>query len=590
MLTIQYNSTFFVFFAACIVAIFFGLLCLLPNIAQRFDPHADFQGIEMMGTDQEFYYGARAIEIEDGYWSAANVYVASPKNQPYLQPALPEWTIVMVGKLFGLTALSSFILSKFFLGFSFFIAFFGFAYSVTHRAWISLASVTIVIFMNAWLNAPWDFFSFLESGIISLDFLRFSRPINPQWSSLFFFLGLWLLSSWMQRPSCQKIVALGLCLSVLLYSYVYAWTYLGVAIGLLCVYLFAIHKRRQSLSLLLVFAIFLFLGLPYLSNVWDLIHHPWYASTAMRQGLFHGRDLVFGSYLIVFMVTTPLSRRYFPATWPLFPCLALAGFIAFNQQIITGTMLVYHHYQWYFLQPLAAFFFLSLIFILAQHITKRYAFIQKYGVILVIIIAMITGTVQQVQAYQFHNEEWRTYQSFSTIFQFLNKAGSVDDVVFASRKSGILRDLIPIYTSLNVYTAGNANNFLTSSLRARETLFFDLWLEGLEPEDAEKRFSTDLRVVISERLYGIFYREITGNYAAIPDQELIDLASEYQIYSSLPLSEKIQKYPIDILVQTSEDVTTVAWSQFLSCTTEVFAAEGYTVRLMIPQGDVGTCL
>ncbi len=558
---------------ALLIATFFGAACVLPNILQRFDD--SFDGIVIMGTDQEFYYGGRVVSVEQGDWPVANQYYSEPKDQPYLQPAVPEATIYWIGRLFGLNALTSFTVSKFFFGVLLTIVMIGAWTSITKKPWLSIVAVCTLLFANAALNAPWDILKFLETGIFSSDFLRFARPINPQWSATWFFLALWILASWIKQRATWKASLIGICMAVMLYSYVYAWSYLAATLGLLFLWYFWKREWMRISDIGIIFAWFFLLGIPYLINMWELAHHPLYAETAARQGLIHKRFAVFGAYAVAFIVASLPTRKMLPATWPLVPALAIAGLIALNQQLITGTAIVFQHYHWYFIQPLAALLILTLIFFGISRFTTR-----NVQVLLGIILCIGTigfGYMQQMHAYNASEAEWDAYQIYAPVFEELSSIGTKGQVVFISKENAHARDLITVYTPLSAYMAGNANGYLTPTTRARDAMFFELWLEDLSLAEATERFPTDLRAFVSSRLYSIYYREFAGGYENIPDDIIDQQIEAYEEYLQLSTEEKLALYPLDFIIRTAKDIDTANWQTLKSHGKEIYNQNGISI-------------
>jgi len=151
-------------------------------------------------------------------------------------------------------------------------------------------------------------------------------------------------------------------------------------------------------------------------------------------------------------------------------------------------------------------------------------------------------------------------------------------------------NLVPVFTSADVYTSTNANLGLVPIERARFTYFFDLWLQGVTPKDTEEEFLTTRRFDLSSRLHAIYYREAAGDFRSIPEEEVRENIFLYRAFMNMPLAQKLTTYPVRAVVTTPNDPENSQWSLLLSCTKESFAAQGYTVRLMIPQGEVGSCL
>jgi hypothetical protein len=295
----------------------------------------------------------------------------------------------------------------------------------------------------------------------------------------------------------------------------------------------------------------------------------------MRQGFVYKREMVLGAWSIVFLLLAFCSKRIWPETWPLLPVLAIGAIIALNQQLVTGMFLVPHHYHWYFIQPLASIVFLIFIFSLSRFFSAR---LRTISSALLLIFVVGFGFLQQLRIYNGHADIWGQRQRFAPVFSSLSSVSQRGEVLYASQHGALFRDLIAVYTPWNVYTAGNANNFLTSGERAEHSFFFDLWLDDFTPDDAEKHFPSDLRSLVSERMYGIFYRESLGQYTAIPDDIVQRYAHDYREYYNLSLTEKIGLHPLHSIIFTPSDVRTAGWNELFSASVPMFETDGYFMR------------
>jgi hypothetical protein len=101
-------------------------------------------------------------------------------------------------------------------------------------------------------------------------------------------------------------------------------------------------------------------------------------------------------------------------------------------------------------------------------------------------------------------------------------------------------------------------------VRAREVYFFDLWLQGVSAKNAEKELMTNRRAELSSALYGIYYRELLGQYDAIPDAVVREHAQAYAEYLELSTEAKLSRYPLDLIVTTPNDPMTTEWKLLLS--------------------------
>ncbi len=561
---------------------------MLPSLLQRTENRYPYQGIHILGPDAEVYYAARVREVYDGFPAVGNAFFSAPKDQPAMQPPLPELTIAYGGMALGLSALHAFLLSKIILAIAVFIMFVVLVWIVTDRPWVSLLATVVALEAGALLAAPWDLPLFLHPSSSALEFLRFSRAINPQWTVTFFLINLSLLALWVKSSRRVFLYAAALCSFTLIYSYVYAWTYFFAIAGVLSLWFLSRRQWSKVIDLLIFWLIIFAVFVPYLLHLSVLTQHPWYSETSMRLGMVlrHG-PAIFSVWNAVFIGLALASRPLWPRTWPLLPATAIAGFIAFNQQLLTGHAIVPHHYNWYFIQPLASIFACALVLSIIP--MQRFSVHLKttFGVMLIMVCTMISS-IQQWVGYNGIADFWGIQQPAAPVIKAVSTHIHTGQSVYSQDSS--LLNLVPIYSSADVYYTNNANLFLTPDERSRFGYFLDLWLQGVTPEEAARDFFGDKRFMLSSRLHAIYYREAVGDYAKIPPDEILKNIDLYRDFYALSLQEKLSRYPIHAVITTPHDPQNPVWSRFLACSTEFFTSNGYALRMMIPAGSEKSCL
>lgn len=574
--------------AAFFFAVLLAGLVLLPSVLQRGDVRYPYQGIPMFGPDGEVFYAARVREIYDGYPGLGNPFYSDPKDIPALQPPLPEFTIASAGRLLGVDAVTAFFLAKAALSIGCFLAFAAFLFSVTGRPWISVLTTVSILMGGALLAAPWDLSHFLQPSQHQFDFLRFARAVNPQWSGFWFFAGLFAAAEWIGRRKRMPIIAAAICAIVLVYSYVYAWTYLLVIFGLLTLWHAAGKRWRYLADASLFWVVVTAASMPYAIHLFVVTRHPWYPESSERLGMVlrHGPP-VLGVWLGILLGLAFASRRIWPRTWPLLPALGLGAVIALNQHLVTGHYIVPHHYHWYFIQPIAS----ALAVAMVLSLLPRRFLSSRVGVYAAFVLAaacVAIGGIQQWRAYEDRSEYWGMQQPAGDALRYVDRELRSGQSVYTQDTE--IANLIPILSSADVFYALNAILSLAPTERARFQYFFDLWLQGVTPEQAAREFPTTRRWTLSSRIHSIYYREAAGDYANIPDDDVEENIALFRQFYALSLRDKLTRYPITAVVTSPDDPKNSIWSAFLSCSREVFVANSYAVRLVIQPGYPGSCL
>ncbi len=566
-----------------VLSLLFGCVCVLPALWMRLDLGPDFQGIEMQATDAEFHYAARVREIQDGFLTASNVYYAGGKQQPYLQPPLPEWMITVLAWPFRLDAPRALLLSQFLFGVGVFVALLGCLFAMTRRYWWSLIGVSILLFAGFLFSGPLLPLQLLNGTATSLEFLPFSRPVNPQWSGILFFGSLWGFVTWMRSSARLPLVLASVLLAASFYSYIYVWSFLGVLYAL--VGIVSVWQRRVDRVRPLFWAAIgvTVAALPYVWNVWMASQHPAYAETALRLGLVERHTPVVGTLLIIGIVVAWGGwYRWRETRWAVVALIG-AAFIVQNQQILTGKSIVVSHYHWYFIKPMVC----ALAFVLvgswvwdrwgSAWVTARVARLLGATAVLTMIVSL--GVLYQWRSFQAALPFWSAQQEAAGTLHRLREITHPGEVVYAR---GFIRDLVSIYTAADTYWATNAYAYLSTDLRARDAYFFDLWVDGVDAAEAERAFATDRRAELSSRIHAIAYREATGSYAAIGDAEVQKHGRAYRDFLELTTTQKLERYPLHLLVIRQDDARSPAWQELYAHSLPVVQDAFYEIRSIAP--------
>ncbi len=531
------------------ISLAFGFLCIAPSFIFSLDPAVGFRGVILEGTDAEYHYAARVREVQDGFWFTSNVYYGDHKDQPYLQPPVPEWAVALLAKLFHLGAANAIRFSQFIFGALVIFVMMGCFSEISGRRRWSIFAVSIFLLTGIPFLSWYTFYHILFGGQGMLEFLPFSRPINPQWSGLLFYGALWASTRWYRTGSRMALAwaAIGMALSF--YSYIYIWTLYLSFMGLLGAYSLFCKEYRRVKDLTIFFLALFLAAFPYVLNAIRASRNPWYQETVMRLGLVHGRTPVVGSIVLILLILPWLFWGRLGKNRVGVASLAWASLIVLNQQLVTGVSVVPAHYHWYFIKPITGIL-CTILFgsWVGDLIWKNNSSLYRWRfplATIVVLVAFFWGGMYQYRSYQFARIFWTDQQKAAGVLQRMNQERGKRIIVYAD---GFLRDLIPIYTSADVYTATNAFSYFSSDDRARAAYFFDLWLQGISAEEAAQTLPTARRAELSSHLHAIYYHAATGANQNIPDQEVGEAVQVYARFLRLPLSEKLHLYPLTDLV------------------------------------------
>jgi len=539
---------------AVVMAVLAGLILALPQFYFRF--HESYQGIDMPLTGAETFYQGRIQEVRDGYPSMGNVWFLEYKDRSYIQPALGEIITSDLGKIFGLDMNNTILLSRIVFPALIFLAIYAFVYLLIKKKYVALLASAGILLADNVFTRPF-ILNLLKWEITEYQALGYARPINPQISSLLFFAFLVFFWLFLQTDT-SKIkkwtfgILSGLFWGMSFYVYFYTWSLILVFLGILGLFFLFKKEWLDLRKIFFVVAVALIVAGPYILNTFQSMQYLEYTESSQRLGLVDGRqplpiNLV-AATLIVFLIFFPrtLKKAYlFGAT------LFVSLLVVLNQQIITGKVLIGDHYHWYYSKPLAFIFMTIILFFLLEKIISSQ--ILKKIIIGVIIAAFIlngftTDAINyfyRLQNYSVDSDSIVGQQRYGPILDWLNANAQKDSVVLANSELSIL---ISVYTPLNLALDPKwANQYLVPQRELLERLFLNYRLIGVSAQDATEVFFRE-KSWISMMIFSEYYRQTLGEWDQIPEEVILSLAKEYQVFSGYPIEKLFQKFKIKYAV------------------------------------------
>lgn len=533
--------------ALCVAAIAAATVAF-PQVYFRVD-HADdgvYQGVELLPDNP---WSPRVREIMDGH-GFGSIYYKDGKDDPYLFQPLGSMTVAYIGKAFGLEINNTLLLSRSLLAGAAFLLIYAFAFLLARDRLVALAGASALLFADAAMS--YSGMKQILSGISPSSFLNIGQPANPAmiYIPLFAFLAaFWLFY---RKRQYRWGVASAILLGLNFYIYFYSWTYL-YAFGGLLAFLFLLRGNwREAVRIGSVFAGALLVAIPYGINLYRASQYATFAEVSVRMGIVQTHAPLFVG------LTVLIALGFFLALFPredaekrlFWFALLLAPFVTLNQQILTGKEMQAAHYHWYFHKPIAVLFLIvTAFYLLGRFQSGRY---RRAFAALLIAGSIAVGAFIQYASYFRGGEDGGAMaisrQRYGPVLSWLNQNAVRDEVVLANDP---VSHHVAIYTPLNVayHRAGYASLSATRE-RLLDTLFIFYRIRGVG-DDAEQVFFKE-REFISWNLYGLYYRQLSGSYEAIPDGELRDIASRYRATLATPASKwlkgKLADYSVNYVV------------------------------------------
>lgn len=525
------------------LGIVFGVLSLLPTVC--FYVGVSYRGIEMMPYDAELHYAARVREVVDGYPSVGNLFLPN-KSLPYAQPALPEIVAASVGRLMGLDAARSLLVFDGVWATAVFIMLvllFEEMVSDRRAALMGVVFVTFAGFLPG--NSAWVISLFHGVVLPVQEGLPFARAVNPGWSVFWASLAMWAMVRWLKRQDRRMLWLIAGSFCILMYSYLYAWTVVGV-LTVLTGWLSRRFLKNISFKQWAGLALFSVTALcPYLINLWQLTHHPLYSALAIRLGLVTTHRPALSITALVMLVTLLLFRQRIEALWAYLFALVITWGIVINQQVITGHFLQVGHYDWYFIKPfsLATVVALFSAWVYSRPwLIARSKLIKASG-ILFITGCVLLGTLYQLSTYRTQAPGWMNEQKGISVIQFFQHQGRPGEVIFAPTT---LSDELAIYTDKNLYISSNHVAYLISTRELAERYFFEHWVsdEYWKLDWSSRQF----RCEFGARLYTLYFTHVRGSCDAFTEAEKQEWSQAFIEFSALSLEQKLALHDLNYLV------------------------------------------
>ena len=194
------------------------------------------------------------------------------------------------------------------------------------------------------------------------------------------------------------------------------------------------------------------------------------------------------------------------ANTPFIAAIIAAGWIAVNQQLITGRVVQYGHYFWYFISPLSI---IIAAYLLWRILPPRLARVLP---ILIIGLGFFNIAGQQYRAFQADLPAKLHEQVYAPVIDALNTRPKGVVLSGAGFESDTL--LIPIYTDNDLYWSPAATTHQFSMDQFKEGLLLHLYLN----RDARKNPAGYLRKALASHTqneYTYMYKEIEGFYSGL---------------------------------------------------------------------------
>lgn len=436
--------------AVLLLGVFVGLMSVGPNVIFSLQP--GYQGIPMLGIPDEIYYLARINAASIGcYWNC-NPFMPEARPPAFSDASLSEPILAVPEIIFPIDAGQLDVFYEFFFPLVLTILFYSVLYRLTKDRLIS-------IFGSCVIMCGFDFFgvSFIDLAdplrlffgknnvdfYITSSFLTYSRPVNPQLSSVLFLLYCHVLLSYYQTKRRIWLVLMTILSAFSWYIYLYLSTFVTMVNG--CVVAVSLLRRNMREAAVNLFALIasIMLALPSILNLFASMHSGPTASSIYISHTHAPAYNVPGVLIVISfaaLVAAYALRHAKTAEFYFIVTLAAASVLIVEQHVVTGIENETFHYEWYYNTPIAVFAVCFFVAIFLQNTFRR-----TTGIVVALALCWLFLDVGSDQYVSYIH--WYPYtMSLQKYVPALEKISDGPRGALYMSESSDMLQLVPIYT------------------------------------------------------------------------------------------------------------------------------------------------
>jgi len=532
-----------------VLAFLTGALTVAPALLARMSIGEEYQGLPFIFHDNEDYYLANMKEISEGYLTASSPHFYENKDAPVIVPPVGEYLYVLLSKISGISLPDTLVLTKFLFPAILFILIYLFFNLVTRNANASLIVASLATIGYDLVDYRYLFkiiFGDVHNTVLSV----WTRPVNPITGALFLFAFLSLLWLTIEKKKWRYSIPAGVILGL---SVGYFFTLaLALTITACLVVICFIRKQKEDIKHLL--GILLVAGLIDISYWLGIIKSIFGEGgdfLATRNGMLFTHQPILNLFLatttLFFLISTLMNTRRLQSiseqsdsAWWFLVAILSAGFIVYNQQIITGRAIWPYHFVQYTI-PLC---FAVIIFTWTRFWQSR---MPRLGRILAggIILSIISYGIFSATTFRYKLNDFRKHQTYVPVFNWINQNTEQECVILVYGQSWRMIQLIPGFTHCNVYST-TATNYGTPYERAVHNFLINMRLDGVLALDARKYLEDHKHDLL---IY--FYNdwsELHGPKPFNPEPIIDKLTVAYQSFAKQDIRSLLELYRLDYII------------------------------------------
>ena len=527
-----------------------------------------YQGVPFLYQDSEWAYLTRIHDVLDGHPTLGSPAFYEYKNVPAPLPPMGEYLYVGLKFIIFLPINTVVVLSKFFLPFLLFTAVYAAAYLLAegaiYRRLTGLFVASLVVLGIAFAT-PGYALELFKVGSSTLELSIWSRLVNPITGAILLFAFISALALHL-RGNRRAWIGAGISLG-LMSGYIFSFALALVSLSIVCIVLF-VQKRYRS-ACVCIYALVLggAINVFQLPELYAALRSPDAQQFSLRNGLLLTHTPLIDKVLIVALLVSGAALFFYWLRMKKFDktrdsiliivSLIAAGFIAMNEQIITGRTIWPEHFVQYTV-PIS-YLAIAVTFSLAVA-TINSALVRRLwqGILLIGILACFVFGIRIFSSYKSVLADFTDEQRVAPAMQWLDANTADDCVVFTVEDPHIelLSDMMPALTHCDDYwssyvfvgipedriehnylmrlrfagvTAANAPVYIHANNEEYRSVLFQDWKQIFWYSNDAWLISISNRSAIQEyfdlletKLTSDYDQEMKGNFLAELEQYKID--------------------------------------------------------------------
>ena len=479
-----------------ILAFFLTIMILMPVILYPFISGESYQGINIahFGTDAHFYL-TRMKDAMDGH-SSGNSVLREGKDQQdnfftYNEQILAA-PLRMLGIQNHINVVTVYHVYNFIGVFFLILLIYSLVFRISHE---KLLAAVVAIFVVGGYHIVYN------KRLFYSDFNMYGRTMFPYISSLAFFAYLNFLVAALQIKRWARAICAGLLFGFLFYVYFFAWTFVLALNGALFLLYFLKRDGERFSTIAIVSGIGLLVGLYNLFRMAIFFSSDAGAQASYFHWSLHSRAPIFskiGAAALALWALFFYKRKQDP-NGLLILGFIMAGWVALNQQIVTGQALQIGHYYWYFIVPISIIVGFYMLWRLFEN-----EFLRKTACVVILLVVFFHSGVGQYRSLLETVDVKHYEQLYRPIINVL--AADFDQKVILAADDPRAY-LFTIYTSHDLFWHHAATQTNTSLSRFKDALFVYMYLNTKSRSD----FSGYIHAFMTGGENGSFYKNIYMN-------------------------------------------------------------------------------